>query len=98
MTDRAAFIQSLKLSPVRDMLDAVEAKGYTATPVTNHIQFMQEGGSLEIMGYELRGPRGNRKLIEKDADGLVSMASVELWFDMIDYSTNKITERKRKSA
>jgi hypothetical protein len=98
MTDRAEFIASLKLSPPRTLLDAIAArgKGYKAIPVTNHIQFMQEGGELEIMGYELRGPRGNRKLITKDEDGLVSMSSVELWLDMIDYSSAKIAEAKRR--
>ena len=94
MPNRTEFLASLKLVPVRTMLDYVEARGYRATPITNHVQFLQEGGELVVMGYELRGPRGNRKVIEKGEDGMVSLASVELWCDMIDYSSAKLAERR----
>lgn len=82
----------------REMLDFVKARGYSAEPVTNCQAAVDQGAPLTIMGYELRGPRGNKGVIIKDPDGLYSREHVELWCDSVDYATAKIANRRARTV
>jgi hypothetical protein len=77
------------LSP-REFTAYVEQRGYKATPVTNSIA-AAEGADLMIVGYELRGPRGNKKFVGKNSDGLLPQFDAQLWADGVDYATAKFS-------
>ncbi len=44
-------------------------------------------------GYTLRGPRGNKKVISADADGMVPAFDVILWLEGIAYGDAKQAKR-----
>lgn len=52
----------------------------------------------QLMGYRLKGPRGNTKIVTVDHQtGQPSshdMASLALWVDAVNYATEKVTQRK----
>lgn len=84
----------MKFIPARDMIDMLEAKGITVTPILNTISVVRDAASLRTMGYDLHGPRGNRKVVQKERDGTVEITMIELWLEGIEYATNKINRRK----
>jgi hypothetical protein len=55
-----------------------------------------------LMGYLLKGPRGNKKVVAVDhKTGQPSpheMASLTLWVATVNYGTKKIAERKAGSG
>lgn len=69
------------------------AGSFRAEPILNS-DAAAEGSPLKVMGYTLRGPRGNRKVVELDDDGMVDFASVKLWLDGIAYANAKIEARR----
>lgn len=86
-----------KVQP-RDFVEYVKSRGYDATPITNCIAAVQDGASLEVVAYELKGPRRGRAIVEKDKAGLLSIDRASLYCDGWDYSTRKIAERKSRKA
>jgi len=38
----------------------------------------------------MRGPRGNKKVVGKNADGLLPLFDAQLWCDGVDYSTSAV--------
>lgn len=69
-------------------IDFVKARGYRAIPITNTTA-ASEGADLQIVAYELRGPRGNKKVVGKNRDGLLPLFDAKLWCDGVDYATAK---------
>lgn len=72
----------------RGLVSFVEERGYRATAVTNAIA-AAEGAPLVVIGFELRGPRGNKHFIPKDRDGQFSLDDAKLWADCVDYASAK---------
>jgi hypothetical protein len=66
----------------------VKSRGYKAEPILNS-QAAAEGQPLQVMGYLLRGPRGNKKVVTPD-----DMFGTELWCDGVDYATKRIEADK----
>lgn len=83
-------------SPVqpREFIDYVTSRGYKALPLTNS-QAVAEGAELKIMAYELVGPRHNRTIVMKNADGLLPLDDAALWCDGVDYATKKVASKRR---
>ena len=75
-----------------DFIAYVESRGYRATPITNTIA-AAEGAYLKVVGYELRGPRGNKTVVGKRPDGTLPKFDAELWCDGVDYATARIKDR-----
>lgn len=48
---------------------------------------------LAVVGFELRGPRGNKTFLPVENDA-VDADSFALWVDGINYATKKINERR----
>ena len=55
-----------------------------------------------LMGYLLRGPRGNKKVVSVDhhtgQPNAHEMASLTLWVATVNYTTKKIAERKAQGG
>lgn len=83
----------INLVHARDLVAYVQSRGYQASPLINSVA-VAEGAELRIGGYELRGPRGNRTVILKDADGLMPLDSAALWCDSVDYATRKLAAKR----
>lgn len=77
----------------RQLREYIEGRGYRATPVTNTIA-AASGAPLEVVGYDLRGPRGNKHFVGKESDGCFRIESAKLWADGVDYATAKLAKRK----
>jgi hypothetical protein len=75
----------------REFVAYVESRGYAAAPITNTTA-AASGADLEIVGYELRGPRGNKTVVGK-TDGKLPLFDARLWADGVDYATRKIKNR-----
>jgi hypothetical protein len=65
----------------------VESRGYKAEPLLNSIA-AAEGRPLEVVGYTLRGPRGNKKVVTPD-----DMFGTKLWCDSVDYATKRVRSK-----
>lgn len=76
------------------MIAFVEDRGFKVKPILNTIA-AGEGKPLEVTGFNLFGPRGNKTCLGKDKAGLVSLSMASLWCDCVDYATAKIKERKK---
>lgn len=76
----------------REFCAYVDCRGYEAFPVTNTIA-ASEGQPLEVVGYDLRGPRGNKTFVPKGKDGKLSIEAAALWCDGVDYATTKINRK-----
>jgi len=74
---------------VTEFLEYVQRRGYKALALLNTTG-VGEGKDMQINAYELRGPRGNRKVVIKDKDGLLSLFDAQLWCDGVDYATQRI--------
>ena len=70
----------------------VASRGYRTEPMFNSIA-AGDGAPLEVTGYELRGPRGNKTVVIKEKDGRLSLFSAQLWCDSVDYATSKLRRR-----
>jgi hypothetical protein len=70
-----------------NITEYVKSRGYSAKPILNS-QAATEGKPLQVMGYELRGPRGNKKVVAAD-----DMFGTELWCDGVDYATKRISAK-----
>ena len=77
----------------QDFIAYVEGRGYRAVPITNTIAVALDGADLAIVGYELRGPRGNKTVVGKRSDGTLPKFDAELWCDGVDYTTARIKDR-----
>jgi len=82
--------------PPADLVAYVEARGYAITPITNATAAAQDGVDLKIMAYELRGPRGNKTILCKNRDGLLSLGAAQLWCDGVDYATASLRARRHR--
>lgn len=67
----------------------VESRGYHAKPILN-TDAATQGLPLRVMGYELRGPRGNKTVITGE-----DMFVAKLWCDGVDYATRKMAGDKQ---
>lgn len=76
-----------------DFLAYVASRGYRAEPILN-LTVAAEGEPLQVVGYTLRAPRGNKTVVPMDAGGLLPLFDAQLWADGVDYSTRKIQERR----
>lgn len=66
----------------REFLSYVASQGYRANPVLNGLNSEPVGSQpLKVVGYELVGPRRNRKLVLLSSDGLLPLLDVVLWCD-----------------
>ena len=81
-----------------EFLEYVRIRKVRAEPVQNTIQAEQEGVPLETLGYCLHGPRGNRKMVVKERDGLIHLDPVKLWLDGIEYATSAIAMKRLRKA
>jgi hypothetical protein len=77
----------------REFLSYVASRGYRANPFLNTTA-AAEGQPIKVVGYELIGPRRNRKVVPVMPDGLLPLLDVVLWCDGIDYATSKIRGRR----
>jgi hypothetical protein len=68
----------------------VESRGYKTEPV---LVLADEGVPLRVGGYTLMGPRGNKKTVIKNNNGLLPLFDAELWCDGVDYSTAQLKRR-----
>ena len=76
--------------------EELHAKGaqhhFTITNVFN-VTAAASGEPLKVVGYTLRGPRGNRTFLDKGEDGCVSSERLQLWLDCVAYAGLKIKRR-----
>ena len=75
----------------------VRTRGYRVSPLMA-LDGHDAGLDLVINGYELRGPRNNKKIVIKNKDGLLSLFDARLWCDGVDYANARVEEnlnRKR---
>ena len=79
----------------QDFIAYVEGRGYRAVPIANTIAVALDGADLAIVGYELRGPRGNETVVGKRSDGTLPKFDAELWCDGVDYATSRLKGRTR---
>jgi hypothetical protein len=73
----------------------VASRGFKAQPIMN-THAAAEGQPLRVMGYQLKGPRGNRTTVAQTPDGDYSFDAVRLWCDGVDYATTKVMERRSR--
>jgi hypothetical protein len=81
----------------KDFIAYVRSRGYRVSPLLA-LNGHDAGLDLVINGYELRGPRNNKKIVIKNKDGLLSLFDARLWCDGVDYATARVQEtlsRKR---
>jgi hypothetical protein len=71
-----------------NIAEYTKSRGYIAKPILN-TQAAAEGKPLQVMGYELRGPRANKTIVVGD-----DLFAARLWCDGVDYANRKIAERK----
>ena len=81
----------------KEFVAYIGRRGYRAEPILNTTA-VGNGAPVEIVGFEIKGPRGNKMTIAKNLDGLLPMFHATLWCDAVDYSTRKITERRERAA
>ena len=70
-------------------------QGFRVEPILNTTAVAQDGAALRIMGFTLRGPRGNRTTVEVMEDGRIRLDPIKLWLDGIAYSTAKIAAKAK---
>jgi hypothetical protein len=51
------------------------------------------GEPIAVVGYTLRGVRGNKLFLDKGEDGCVSAERLQLWLDCVAYAGLKIKRR-----
>ena len=76
----------------RQLCAFVEGRGYRAVPVTNAVA-AADGAPLEVVGYDLRGARGNKTFIARTGGGF-SLSQAALWADGVDYATDKVEKAR----
>jgi len=74
----------------------VDGRGYKAEPITNDLAMELDGVPERIVGYTLRGPRGNKTVVTMNTEGLLALSDAKLWCDGVDYAT--ANGRKRIAA
>jgi len=79
----------------RELQQMALAHGFRVEPILNTTAVAQDNAPLRIMGFTLRGPRGNRTVVEAGEDGRVHLDSIKLWLDGIAYSTAKIAAKAK---
>jgi hypothetical protein len=75
--------------PAKDFCDYVASRGYRTEPVLTNTTADRFG----IVGYRLIGPRGNKKIVGKNADGLLPLFDAQLWCDGVDCATSRLRGR-----
>lgn len=73
----------------KEWLEYITSRGYGAVPFFDN-------SNTKVVGYILRGPRGNKKTVCIDVNGLMSMFVAKLWCDVVDYSTLKAKRNRRE--
>jgi len=75
-----------KFADSTEIIAYVIKRGYATEPVSD------DAGM--IVGFKLIGPRGNKKIIGINDDGLLSLLHVKFWCDGVDYATASMTARR----
>lgn len=83
--------------PPQEFLDYVRIRGIKAEPIHNDIAAAQNGTPLQVRGYDLIGPRKNRKVVVIEQNGTLNLSPVKLWLDGIEYASIALkTQKMRK--
>lgn len=87
-----------KLTPEQFRDYIMIKRGYGCEPIYNTTEHDQTGAVLRLMGYAMVGPRRTRGCITIDADGMLSLLTVSLWCDAVDYANQRVAEKLLSDA
>lgn len=78
----------------REFLSYVAGRGYQAAPVVNTATAAGDGQPIRVVGYELTGPRRNRKTVPLSPDGRLPLFDAVLWCDGVEDITTRRARRQ----
>ena len=87
----------------KDIMSAADFRNYLrardiAFTIAYNRDAQRPGEQPEQIGLNLRGPRGSKHFAAQGQDGTYDAFSTKLWWDSIEYASQKIRDRRAEDG